>query len=197
MKNYLKTSKILFLIFFLLASISPENSIAKREAIQGISKEDLEQMTIDQNIEFLEKTDSYFETAVHKLEKIGEKSVEPLLEHLRKNRDNKQIVTAVIYTLGRIGPKSARAIPTILTFIKNEDRDIKNASIAALGRIGRKAERAVPQLKEALTDENEFTRTLAYRSLLDIGTPQAKAVAKEYQKRLEIENKRKQYQQSR
>ncbi|MDX1950471.1 MAG: HEAT repeat domain-containing protein [Rickettsiales bacterium] len=187
MKKFLK-------IFFLIAIIFQqfncvEVSYARREAIQGISKEDLQKMTIDQNIQFLEKTDSYFEVAVRKLAEIGENSVDPLLEHLRDNRDNKQIVTATIYTLGRIGPKSARAIPTINNFVRSDEIDIRNAAISALGRIGRKSERSIPLIKDALTDENEFTRTLAYRALIGIGTPQAKSIAKEYQKRLEIANK--------
>lgn len=185
MKNLVK----LVFIFALLISFG---SFAKEEkkkveskyksAIQGISPEALEEMKIEQNLIFLKKTDSYFENAVFNFEQLEQRAVDPLLRHLRNNRDDKQIVTACIYTLGRLGRHSAKAVPTITGYLKNEDYDVRLASIAALGRIGKHSDKAVPELKEFLDDPDEFARTVTLRSLKEIGTPQSTQIAREYEK---------------
>lgn len=177
----------LYLLFVYLSlqiilpfSALAESKFGKME--KSISAEALEKMKIEQNLIFLGKSDTYFENSVFNFEQLGEKAVEPLVSHLRSNKDDLKIVTAVIYTLGRLGKNGARAVPIITPYVNNRDYDIRIAAISALGKIGPASEKSIPTIRDYLTDPDEFTRITVVRSLEGIGTPQAKAIVKEYNK---------------
>ncbi len=171
-----------------------ESKFGKME--KSISDEDMEQMKIEQSLLFLSKNDSYFENAVFNFEQLGEKAVDPLVNHLRKNKENEKTVGGVIYTLGRLGPKGARAVPIIMPYINNRNYDLRIAAMSALGKIGKASDKAVPMIREYLNEPDEFTQVTAVRSLESIGTSQAKAIVKDYKKMQLLLKKRREEEQS-
>jgi HEAT repeat protein len=202
MKNLLKI--ILVFLFFIFVSSS---SIAKSEveisddeqqnkkksnSLSSLSTEDLEEMKRNQLLTYLDNQNYQSqEYAVFYFEQIGEKGVPPLLKYLRNNEDDEKIASSVIYTLGRVGKKAKKAVPTLMKYLEHPNQDIVKTTMAALGKIGKASEPAVPQIAKHLEDKNEWTRTLALRSLKDIGTQQSLAIAGQYEKKLLLEQERK------
>lgn len=172
----------------------PENSGEhKKKKIQGnFSEEDLDLMKQSQLLEYLANPNyQSAEYATYYFVQKGEAGVTPLLNYLKRHDDNDKKVSAVIYTLGRIGPAASRSVPIIIKYLQHENPDIRKTTMAALGKIGRASDPAVPEIAKSLTDENEWARTLALRSLKEIGTAQAKLIASQYEKKLKLEEERK------
>lgn len=199
MKNYLK------IFFVALIFSAPTFSIAKssegagsgegggkKNSISNISEEDLDEMKRSQLLTYLANPNyQSSEYAVFYFEQKGLDGVPDLLKYLIRNEDDEKIVSAVIYTLGRVGKNAKKAVPTLLKYLDHPNQDIVKTTMAALGKIGSAAEPAVPEIARHLEDKNEWTRTLALRSLKGIGTQQALAIAGQYEKKLLLEQERK------
>ena len=130
------------------------------------------------------------EYAIFYFEQKGEAGVSPLLRYMKEHDDNEKIVSSVIYTLGRVGKKASRAVPVLTKYLSYQSMDIRNTTIASLGKIGKASDPAVPIIAEYLEADDEWTRNIALRSLKDIGTPQAKAIAQQYDKKLQLQEER-------
>ena len=113
---------------------------------------------------------------------MGEKAVNPLLEHLKKNKDDKKIVNAVLYTLGRLKKNGTRAIPVIMEYLKDPDYDTKVTAVSALGGIGKSAEKSVPALRKLMLKEGDWLTQVTIRSLGQINTPIAKNAIEDFRK---------------
>jgi HEAT repeat protein len=164
----------------------------KKKRQGSFSAEELDDMKQSQLLYYLSNQNyQSSEYAVYYFEQKGEPGVTPLLKHLKKNEDEDKVVSAVLYTFGRIGPEAARAVPVIMKYLEHENTDIRKTAISSLGKIGKASEPAVPKIAEYLSDENEWTRTLALRSLKEIGTPAAKSIARQYENTLKLEEERK------
>ena len=200
MKKYLK------LLFFILIFSAPTFSIArssegggsgegggkKKNTLSNISEEDLDEMKRSQLLTYLANPNyQSSEYAVFYFEQKGVDGVPDLIKYLIRNEDDDKIASAVIYTLGRLGKNAKKAVPTLIKQLDNPNQDIVKTTMAALGKIGKASEAAVPEIARHLEDKNEWTRTLALRSLKDIGTQQSLAIAGQYEKKLLLEQERK------
>lgn len=164
----------------------------KKNNLSNLSKEAIEEMKLEQNLVNLSGNEyNYFESAVYNFEKMGEDAVNPLLEHLKKNQDDKKIVNAVLYTLGRLKGNGARAVPTIMMYLKNPDYDTKVTAVSALGRIGEASEKAIPVLKTLLYDEEDWLTAVTKRTLRDMDTPMSRAALEEFNKYNLLKKRRK------
>jgi HEAT repeat protein len=196
MKNWLKITIIFCLAFapFFVQANSPKSKKKVQNKLSNMSVEALEKMRLDQNLINL-SNDNYqvFETTVYYFETTKGKYLNALLDHLKSNKEDNKIVIAVIYTLGRMGGSSARAVPVLIPYINNPDRDIALTAISALGRIGSASDKAVGQLQQLVFDENDkLLSTASLRALKEINTPNALAIVKEYENIKMLEKKRKQ-----
>lgn len=200
MKNYLKiffVSLIFSLPNYSLAESgghggSGEGGGKKKNTLSNISEEDLDEMKRSQLLTYLANANyQSSEYAVFYFEQKGAEAVPDLIKYLIRNEDDEKIVSAVIYTLGRVGKNAKKAVPTLLKYLDHPNQDIMKTTMAALGKIGKASEPAVPQIAKHLEDKNEWTRTLALRSLKDIGTQQSLAIAGQYEKKLLLEQERK------
>jgi hypothetical protein len=152
----------------------------------------IEQLKIDQDLQNLTNNSSlYIEKAVFAFESRGEAGVQPLANFLRSNKNNDRIVSSVLYTFGRMGSNAAKAVPVIVPYLKNKNREIRGTAVASLGKIGRPAEPAISLIQELLFDEDEWVRERAYKSLLDMRTSKSRKLAKEYKRLEDIKLKRK------
>lgn len=164
----------------------------KENKLSNLSQETIEAMLLEQNLVNLEASEyNFFESAVYNFEKMGEDAVAPLLEHLKNNRNDPSVVNSVIYTLGRLKKNGARAVPILMTYLKNSDYDTKVTTVSALGKIGKPAEMAIPKLKALLYDDEDWLTKVTKRTLKDIGTPMATAALEEYKKYVLLKKKRK------
>lgn len=164
----------------------------KKKGQGSFSAEELDDMKQSQLLYYLSNQNyQSSEYAVYYFEQKGEPGVGPLLKHLKKNEDEDKVVSAVLYTFGRVGPPAARAVPVISKYLEHENPDIRKTAMSSLGKIGKASEPAVPKIADFLSDDNEWTRTLALRSLKEIGTPAAKSIARQYENKLKLEEERK------
>ncbi len=164
----------------------------KEKQVGNFSEKELDEMKQSQLLYYLSNSNyQSSEYAVNYFTDKGEAGISPLINHLKKNDDNEKIISAVLYTFGRIGPRAARAVPVLMKYLDHDNADIRKTAVAALGKIGKASDPAVPMISDYLNNENEWTRELAHRSLREIGTPQAKAIAKQYEKKLQLEEERK------
>jgi len=157
----------------------------------NFSKEQLDAMKQSQLLTYLANPNyQSSEYAVYYFEQKGEHGVPALLAYLKKNEDKERVLSAVIYTLGRVGKKASRAVPIVSKYLSHDNPDVQTAAIAALGKMGKASEPAVPIIADFLNNRNEWTRTLALRSLKEINTSQAKAIAKQYENNLKLQEER-------
>jgi HEAT repeat protein len=159
----------------------------------SFTEEQMEEMRLYQHLGNISSPNyQVSEYATFFFEQRGEKVIPPLLNLLKHKKGNQKVESAIIYTFGRMGPKAARAVPIITKYlIIDGTEDIKMTSLAALGKIGKASDPSVPEIAKFLDADNEWMRTLALRSLREINTPQAKAIANVYEKKLKLEEERK------
>lgn len=163
--------------------LTKQERLKRAAASGGLSQDALEKMKIEQDLENLSSDIYAFsENATYNFEKRGAKALSPLLEHLKNNRNNQEIVSDVIYALGRLGEKARPAVPVIASYVNFPDRDMKITAMSALARIGKYAEKAIPNIKKNLYSDDEWIRTVAKRTLEDIGTRSALITLKEMEK---------------
>jgi len=104
--------------------------------------------------------------AVKSLEKLGDKSVIPVLIDIMLNDDAPHVRHAVAAAFQRqLADKSA--VPALIKILKDPDLYVRGAAAAALGIIKDKA--AVPYLCEALKDKEGHVRWAAAPPLGQIG----------------------------
>jgi HEAT repeat protein len=149
-------------------------------------------MRLSQHLDNIESSNyRVSEFAAYYFEQKGEDGVTPLLNKLKHNEDDDKIVSSIIYILGRVGPKASRAVPVLIKYLDHENPDIRKTTISALGKIGKASDPAVPLIADNLNSKNEWMRTLSLRALKDIGTVQSKSIAEQYEKKLKLEEERK------
>ncbi len=158
----------------------------------NFTTEDLDQMKQSMLLDYL-SNDNYqsSEYATYYFEQKGEEGIKPLLAYMKSNEDNLKKVSAIIYTLGRVGPKAARAVPVLTKYLSHENFDIRKTTISALGKIGKASDPAVPDIARYLDSDDAWMRQLALRSLKDIKTPQSISIATQYENKLKLEEERK------
>jgi hypothetical protein len=155
---------------------------AKKEN-QSLSDEAIEELRVEQNLDSLSNPNYIvFESSVYQWEQRGEGGVNYLIQHLKRNDDDKKIIRNVIYTIGRLGPKAARAVPILIPYLSHKDGEIRGTAVAALGKIGKPAEKAIPQIKAVLYDENKWAKDQAIVALERIGTKEASKSIIEFKK---------------
>lgn len=193
MKKLLKLIIIFAFIFFVA---SPNHSSAKSKKksnkISTMSAEALEKMRLNQNLDNL-KSSNYqvFETTVYYFVNEGGEAINPLIRHLKSNDDDDKVVIPVIYTLGRIGKPSSRAVPSIIPYLNHDNRDVILTTISALGKIGKASNKAVPYLQQMVFDRSDILLSdMSLRTLKDIKTPEALAVVREYESLEMMKNQR-------
>jgi len=191
-----KFLKALPLFVALLSGVAHAEDIidAKRKTTTkgAFSEEAMRDMRTGQHLDGL--TSSHYqvvEYSVFYFEGLGKDAIPPLMEYLKDNGDNDKKVSAVIYTFGRLGEKSSRAVPVIMHYLKSENIEIRKTTIAALGKIGKASEPAVPEIARYLESDDEWFRTLALRALKGIKTPQSLSIARQYEKKRTLDEKRK------
>lgn len=189
MKSLVKVAAL----FFILLPFSVNAVNTKREKISTLSKEALEQMRLQQNLDNLTITNyQAFERTIYYFINLKEKAINPLIEYLKSNKKNDEIVVPTIYALGRMGPYAERAVPVIMPFLDSPNRDIVLTSIAALGKIGKGSDRAVPQLYALASNKSDAVFSNAALTALErINTPSARGVFKEIENEKLLEKKRK------
>ena len=173
------------------ASESGASGKAEKPAT-AFTPEEMDEMRQSQHLDNIASSNFQIqEFATYYFEQKGEPGVTPLLAHLKRHRNDPKTVTAVIYTLGRVGPKAARAAPIIARYLNDENMEIRTTSIAALGKIGKASDPFVPDIAKYLESDNESTKLLALRSLKQIGTPRSKSIATQYENQIKLEQERK------
>ena len=167
----------------------------KPQKMRGsFTEEQMEEMRLYQHLGNISSPNyQVSEYATFFFEQRGEKVVSPLLNLLKNKKGNPKVESAVIYTFGRMGPKAARAVPIVTKYLVKEDssEDLKMTALAALGKIGKASDPSVPEIAKFLDSDKEWTRVLALRSLKEINTPQSKSIAIIYEKKLKLEEERK------
>ncbi|HID08178.1 MAG TPA: HEAT repeat domain-containing protein [Armatimonadetes bacterium] len=109
------------------------------------------------------------------LAKIGSNPQEHILFLIDALEDtNKEVIEAVAYALGEIGPPAKQAVPTLIEALSNEDWMLRATIIRCLGRIGDSS--VVSVLIKALKDKNVNVRSSALYALGDIGPAAKQAI---------------------
>ncbi len=203
-RNFLKAFSFSFLLL-----ISAANSYAEGEyksdaasaddrAEQGkemrgnFSAEDLDAMKQSQLLDNLANPNyQASEYAVYYFVQKGENSVAPLLGYMKHHDDDDRVVSACIYTLGRVGPNAGRSVPFLIKYLSHKNYEIRKTTIAALGKIGKASDPAVPEIAKYLESDDQWTRDTALRALKDIHTPQSLSVAEQYENKIKLSEQRK------
>jgi HEAT repeat protein len=174
------------------SAVEIEANSKKRKGEKDIAQKGLEQLKLEQDLQNLTNDNPlFYEKAMFAFEQRGASGITPLINYLKDNKNDKQIILAVLYTFGRVGEGAARAVPIISEFIRNGDKDIRATAISALGKIGRAAESAIPDIKDKLFDHNPWVANIAYRALVEMNTDKSKKIAKDYKKSEMLKEKRK------
>ncbi len=169
----------------------PAAAPAEKKMRGSFSEEDMEQMRLYQYLQGISSPNyQVAEKATFYFEQRGAIRVPDLMRWLKRYNDDDKRISAVIYTFGRMGKNSARAVPIIMQYLDYENEEIRKTTMSALGKIGPASEPAVPKIAKFLESKDEWTRLLALRSLKNIGTPQAKEIAELYEKNIRMEEAR-------
>ncbi|HCR85947.1 MAG TPA: hypothetical protein DIV86_04645 [Alphaproteobacteria bacterium] len=190
MKNLVK---IFFLVILLLVPQAFSQEKFKREKISTLSKEAMEEMRLQQNLDNLTIANyQAFERTVYYFLNLKDKAIMPLVEHLKSNKNNDDVVIPTIYTLGRLGNKASKAVSVIMPFLSSPNRDIVFTTISALGKIGKASDKAVPQLYPIAYDQTDMVLNKAALIALErINTPNSMAILQEIKNIEILEKKRK------
>lgn len=98
------------------------------------------------------------------LEKIGDKSVSPLIQALQN--DNPLVVHGATTALAKFGPRATRAIHDLIQVLRSKDYSVATNSASALKEIGNEA---IPPLVGALRDGDGQVRRFAGLALANFG----------------------------
>jgi HEAT repeat protein len=83
--------------------------------------------------------------------------------------------------LGQLGPKASKAVPALISALKDADVHVRKLAALALGDIGSDALAGVPALTEACHDQHEAVRHRALMALRELGVettlPERRAAA--------------------
>jgi HEAT repeat protein len=90
--------------------------------------------------------------------------VEVLIESLERDRFRRQSVGL----LGHIGPRAAKAVPSLLQLLPSEYDNLHFIVTQAISKIGPAANAAVPTMKKLLDDENDIVYAHALDTLVAI-----------------------------
>jgi HEAT repeat protein len=101
-------------------------------------------------------------------------SAVPALIEIANQNISRESQRDAIMALGYIGPPSKEAVPSLLRFATNADREVRDVTMFALGRTHAEADRVVPVLINALHDPKFGVREGAVVALGLFG-PDAKA----------------------
>jgi len=88
--------------------------------------------------------------------------------------------------LAAAGPAAAPAVPVLMGALKSSDSSLQMYSAEALGAIGPAANPAVPELARLSKSSWNFLRRAAGEALLKIGTPEARAAGRPYERRKKL-----------
>ncbi len=191
MKNLVKIFTLVFVMYNLTFVPMANAKKEKKNNLSNLSREAIEEMKLEQNLLGLNANEyNFFESAVYNFEKMGEKAVNPLLAHLKDNRDDKKIRNSVLYTLGRLGKKASRAVPIIMTYLRHDDYDTKVTAVSSLGKIGKESNKSVATMKTLLYDDEDWLTQVTLRSLEDINTKASKSAIAEYYKFKQLKKRR-------
>ncbi len=156
------------------------------EEEQAENAKDLKQQRLEYALENLSNPDeTLVEQSVFMLEIMGGDAVPHLVREMTDRSNARKTRLNAVYALGRIGPRAARATPSLLPFLRHEEWDFRGEAVYALGKIGPGAAEAVPALIPRLRDPSRWVREGADRALMQIGTPEAKEAVAAYRKELQ------------
>lgn len=153
-------SKYIFYTILIFILISNENTKA-----QSFSSGELEK--IKSLIDRFNDEDPWVNgEAINELVKIGEPSVNQLIESLSMTNENVRWCSAI--ALEKISPNGKQAIPYLVNALKDDHSNVRWCSALALGKFKEKASSAVTELQKLLYDEDNNVRWAAYSSISKI-----------------------------
>ncbi len=114
------------------------------------------------------------EQSIYYLERQGEEAIPHLIKILREKDEDDYAQMNAIYTLGRMGKVSRRAVPLITTYLRHEEVDAQGVAVIALGKIGKDAAQSVSQISRLLLSSDQWLKKSAVQALERIGTTEAK-----------------------
>jgi HEAT repeat protein len=107
------------------------------------------------------------------LAKIGEPSLEPLLEAARS--ESRPIRQNSMIALGLLGYQSEstieRVLPQLIEGLKDADWQTRRSAARGLSTMGSKAKEALPALNAAMLDPNKFVRRAVAAAILEVNKP--------------------------
>ncbi|MBI1932271.1 MAG: serine hydrolase [Ignavibacteriales bacterium] len=104
--------------------------------------------------------------AIDELVKIGESSVNQLIESLTMNNENVRWCSAI--ALEKISPKGIQSIPYLINALKDDNSNVRWFSALALGKFKGIVSSSVPELQKLLYDEDNNVRWAAFCSISKI-----------------------------
>ena len=94
-----------------------------------------------------------------------DKMADTLIQKTIDRNNNSNIRASSVEALGEIGLQSKKAIPAIITALKDKDSFVRKYAAISLGRLGRDGKAAIPALRFALNDKDKEVQAAAESSL--------------------------------
>ena len=173
----------LFAVVFVILAAACLLSAPPALAYTDKELQDLDDRRLEQTIGNMDSENYWLvENSVFKFEQMGDEAIPILMKLIIDKSSSKRRVSNAIYALGRLGATARLAVPTIMPFLKNEDKDMQGVALTALGKIGAQAKDAVPGIIPLLMSDDPWLSRSAREALLQIRTRPALQAVKDFDK---------------
>lgn len=165
-------------------NLTEEERLAAEE--EQLKAEELFQRRLQQNYNNLAHINPHLvEAGIFWFDNLGEEAVPHLIKVLKDRDNNQRLLINTIYALGRFGARSKKAVPVMMSYLKEEDTDMLAVTLIALGKIGRAADDAVPLMEPLLYHDDAWVQRSALDAMEKIRTKHSLRALKRYYKKKE------------
>lgn len=123
---------------------------------------------LDRALDMLNSSDHMmFEQNRWVFERLGERAVPDLMEVCNSTTSSRRERINAVYLLGTLGEDSAGAVPSLISILRENERDddLKAITLLALGKIGPSARSSIPLVTRLSQDDHRWVQESAQFAL--------------------------------